>query len=222
MFAFNALQFKDHGLEASFRSSWDDRSRSLVLLLSLLTGIIWAVGWMNIMAHCHWSRLLCGAAQLASASMVALQVCVQWTLRMHPHWRIPERNKAFVLCADLAAAMAYIILVRDLEEVPGGTHDWMISCHGWGILFLQATSASAINLHTINILCYALIEGYLWLEFGEAAFMRGGVTHALLMLLLCSALPLAANVAEEVQSRRAFLTRHRQYSPTRREWLFSL
>ena len=72
---------------------------------------------------------------------------------------------------------------------------------------MQATSVSAINLHTINILCYALIEGYLWLEFGEAAFMRGGVTHALLMLLLCSALPLAANVAEEVQSRRAFLNR---------------
>ena len=192
---------------------------------------------------------------------------------MHPHRRIPERSKAYVLCADLAAAMAYIMLVRDLEEVPRGTHDWMISCHGWGILFLQvrprhahctsqpqqlsqtlslesrpmlrclqccllvrmtpvlrglllpwvvhvctstqlytlprmqATSVSAVNLHTINILCYALIEAYLWLEFGEAAFMRGGVAHVLLMLLLCSALPLVANVAEEVQSRRAFLNR---------------
>ncbi len=29
------------------------------------------------------------------------------------------------------------MLLRDLEEVPGGTHDWMLSCHGWGILFLQ-------------------------------------------------------------------------------------
>lgn len=66
------------------------------------------------------------------------QVClVQWALRRHPEWRIPERNKAFVLCADLAAAMAYIMLLRDLDEVPGGTHDWMLSCHGWGILFLQ-------------------------------------------------------------------------------------
>ena len=68
--------------ECCCRASWDDRSRSLVLLLSLLTGIIWAVGWMNIVAHCHWSRLLCGAAQLASASMVALQVCVQVTLTL--------------------------------------------------------------------------------------------------------------------------------------------
>ena len=42
-----------------------------------------------------------------------------------------------MLCADLAAAMTYIMLLRDLDEVPGGTHDWMLSCHGWGILFLQ-------------------------------------------------------------------------------------
>ena len=62
---------------------------------------------------------------------------VQWALRRNPQWRIPERNKAFVLCADLAAGMTYIVMLRDLEEVPGGTHDWMLSCHGWGILFLQ-------------------------------------------------------------------------------------
>ena len=69
---------------------------------------------------------------------LTLQVSpVQWALRRNPEWHIPERNKAFVLCADLAAAMAYIMLLRDLDEVPGGTHDWMLSCHGWGILFLQ-------------------------------------------------------------------------------------
>ena len=61
----------------------------------------------------------------------------QCALRRNPQWRIPERSKALVLCADLAAAMTYLMMLRDLEEVPGGTHDWMISCHGWGILFLQ-------------------------------------------------------------------------------------
>ena len=64
------------------RASWDDRSHSLVLLLSLLTGIIWAVAWMNIVAHCRWSRLLCGAAQLACASMVSLQACIQVNLSL--------------------------------------------------------------------------------------------------------------------------------------------
>ena len=53
-------------------------------------------------------------------------------------WRIPERNKGLVLCADLAAGMMYIMLCRDLNEVPGGDHDWLMACHGWGIFFLQA------------------------------------------------------------------------------------
>ena len=57
-------------------------------------------------------------------------------------WRIPEHNKGLVLCADLAAGMAYIMLCRDLNEVPGGSHDWMMTCHGWGIFFLQASPHS--------------------------------------------------------------------------------
>ncbi len=73
---------------------------------------------------------------------------MQWALRRHPEWRIPERNKAFVLCADLAAAMTYIMLLRDLDEVPGGTHDWMLSCHGWAILFLQVWLHSYV-LHIV-------------------------------------------------------------------------
>ncbi len=52
-----------------------------------------------------------------------------------------EVQKAHTLCVDLAAAMMYIMLVRDAKGtvgVPvGGTHDWMYSIHGWAILFLQ-------------------------------------------------------------------------------------
>lgn len=73
---------------------------------------------------------------------------------------------------------------------------------------MQTTSVSALNIHIINILCYALIEAYAGLEFGRGAFIKGGLSHVLLMFLLCCALPFAANVAGEVQSRRAFL--HRQ------------
>lgn len=76
---------------------------------------------------------------------------MQWLLWRYPHWRIPERNKAMVLCADLAAGMTYIMLLRDLEEVPGGTHDWLLSCHGWGILFLQVSHST-----TISSLCVLL------------------------------------------------------------------
>ena len=67
---------------------------------------------------------------------------LQWALRKDVQWRIPERNKGLVLCADLAAGMAYIMLCRDLNEVPGGSHDWMLTCHGWGIFFLQASPHS--------------------------------------------------------------------------------
>lgn len=59
------------------RVYWDERSRSLVTLLSVVTALIWAVAWLNVLAHCHWSRLLCGAAQVPCAFVVLYQVYVQ-------------------------------------------------------------------------------------------------------------------------------------------------
>lgn len=50
---------------------------------------------------------------------------------------MPEVNKARVILVDLTASMMFIMLLKDLQEVPGGTHGWMYSCHGWAILFLQ-------------------------------------------------------------------------------------
>ncbi len=64
---------------------------------------------------------------------------MQWALRRDVRWRISERSKGLVLCADLAAGMTYIMLCRDLNEVPGGSHDWMMTCHGWVLFFLQAS-----------------------------------------------------------------------------------
>ncbi len=61
--------------------------------------------------------------------------------------RVQEVNKAYVLLADLAASMVFLLLVEDLKEVPGGTHDWMYACHGWAILFLQV-QACATRCHT--------------------------------------------------------------------------
>lgn len=81
-----------------------------------------------------------------------------------------------------------------------------IRCH----LCAQVTSVSALNLHVINVLCFALIEAYAWMEFGSGAIMKRGVSHVLLLLLTCAVLPFAANVFGEVKSRRAFL--HRQGS----------
>lgn len=54
-------------------------------------------------------------------------------------WNVEELNKAYALITDLAASMMFILLLEDLKEVPGGTHDWMYSCHGWAILFLQVS-----------------------------------------------------------------------------------
>ncbi len=63
-----------------------------------------------------------------------------------------EVNKAYVLLADLAASMVFLLLVEDLKEVPGGTHDWMYACHGWAILFLQVWFCN--NQCYITQICY--------------------------------------------------------------------
>ena len=55
----------------------------------------------------------------------------------HPSWSVPEPNKAWAWVSDLICAMVFVLLLRDLQEVPGGTHGWIFSCHGWAILFLQ-------------------------------------------------------------------------------------
>ena len=62
---------------AGCRAYWDESSRQLVLLLSLVTALIWAAAWANIVAHCHWSRLLCGFAQVPCALIVSLQLYFQ-------------------------------------------------------------------------------------------------------------------------------------------------
>lgn len=59
------------------------------------------------------------------------------SLDWHAGWHVVEINKAYALLADLVASMVFLLLVEDWKEVPGGTHDWMYSCHGWAILFLQ-------------------------------------------------------------------------------------
>ena len=59
------------------RAYWDESSRQLVLLLSLVTALIWAAAWANIVVHCHWSRLLCGFAQVPCAAIVSLQLYFQ-------------------------------------------------------------------------------------------------------------------------------------------------
>ncbi len=59
-----------------------------MLLLSLVTALIWAAAWANIVVHCRWSRLLCGFAQVPCAFVVSLQLCFQvgvCTCRLYIH-----------------------------------------------------------------------------------------------------------------------------------------
>ena len=93
-----------------------------------------------------------------------------------------------------------------LHSCEGSSRAGSIRCH----MIAQVTSVSALNLHIITLLCYALIEAYAWMEFGSGAITKGGVSYVLLLLLTCTVLPFAANVFGEVKSRRAFL--HRQGS----------
>ncbi|BDA40450.1 hypothetical protein COCOBI_01-1030 [Coccomyxa sp. Obi] len=220
MLGLETLKFRDTALENSFRSHWDASSRTLLTLLSLLTLMIWAVATLNVHEHCKWSRFLCHVLEAVCVCVVLSHLCIQYQLRAYPGWRVQEVNKAYVLLADLAASMVFILLVEDLKEVPGGTHDWMYACHGWAILFLQVTTESAVHLHLLNLLAYSFVEGFLAHEFGWSAFIRGGARHLIAVILLCGALPLAINVTCEAQSRRDFLRRNRSHCPAaQQEWL---
>lgn len=64
-------------IQCHCRAAWDLRSRQLVFLLSLVTTLIWCAAWFNVIAHCHWSRLLCRAAQVPCAITVSLQLSFQ-------------------------------------------------------------------------------------------------------------------------------------------------
>ncbi len=74
-------------------------------------------------------------------------------------------------------------------------------------LCAQATSVSALHLHALNLLCYALVEAYVVFEFGLRASTLGSMRHVLLLLGTCSVAPYALNVIIEAQRRQSFLSR---------------
>ncbi|BDA40451.1 hypothetical protein COCOBI_01-1040 [Coccomyxa sp. Obi] len=212
MLGLHTLRFRDSALENLFRSHWDSSSRTLLTLLSVVTLSIWAVATWNVHSHCSWSRFLCRFLEALCGLVILTHTYIQCQLRMFPGWRVQELNKAYALLADLAASLMYIMLVRDTGGglgVPGGTHDMMYGIHGWGILFLQVTTESAVHLHMLNLLAYCFMEGFLAYDFGWSAFMHGGVQYLVAVVVLCGALPLAINVTCELQSRRDFLHRIR-------------
>lgn len=223
MVVLDALTFDDPSLESAFRCHWEAMAQSLVALLSLLTGAIWAVALFNIDTHCRWSRALCLVVELICCSAVAAQLYFQVIFRSAPNWRAPELNKAYVFLADLTASMVFVMLVRDLQEVPGGTHVWVYTCHGWAILFLQVTSVSAFHLHALNLFAYVILETYISYEFGLPSSLAGGFGSFLTMFTLCGMVPFAANVCCELLSRKAFLNRCGGAHPVvQRQWLASL
>ena len=73
-------------------------------------------------------------------------------------------------------------------------------------LCAQATSVSALHLHALNLLCFALVEAFVVFEFGlSASTTLGSMRHFLLLLGTCGVAPYAANVIIEAQRRQSFL-----------------
>ena len=99
----NALVFDDVELESAFRCHWEATSRSLVVLLSMVTGelggrtsvmsccacewwlnippvcagIIWTVALYNTRSHCKWSYMLCCMVQLVCLCSITVQAYFQ-------------------------------------------------------------------------------------------------------------------------------------------------
>lgn len=84
MLGLQMLEFQDRNLEASFRKHWDESSRTLLVLLSLLTGLIWVVATSNVHMHCHWSRSLCLILESICTAIVVFHFYIQYQLRAHP------------------------------------------------------------------------------------------------------------------------------------------
>ena len=81
-----------------------------MLLLSLVTALIWAAAWANLVAHCHWSRLLCGFAQVPCAFVVSLQLYFQ-VIDQYQHTRSSTEDSRSIALAGRGVRRLWITAV---------------------------------------------------------------------------------------------------------------
>ncbi|CAL8465669.1 g5205 [Coccomyxa elongata] len=204
------LAFTDEQTEGEFWQYWEDMSRPLAALLSLLMALAYPVGLYNMVGNCRWSRgpcVLAGAIQAACAvEHAAIYSVLVWRGRA---WRLPERTKAWVLLGDMLACMLLMMLVRDMDEVPGVTHSAAYMVHGWQIFFIQPSVTTGVHLHLLNFLAYAMVEAHLAVNLGAPHFLRGGLRRLIRLLVFFAVLPFTAGIACELWLRHSFLQKRR-------------